>query len=65
MQKITRESAEAVLKTIEADSKIRIEQAGGTCWSRIGDDDDGKVLVIKFYVPKGHQTELADFVPED
>ena len=65
-EQITREAAKVLLNMIEADSKIKIEQAGATSWSRIGYDEDGVVLLLKIHVPKGTQTQLTEFEePED
>jgi len=58
----TKETATALLKMIQADARLKIEQAGGTVWSRIGDDDDGVTLVVKVVIPPGTQTKMTEFV---
>lgn len=62
--RITYDTAEAILKMVEADAVSKIKGAGArTCWTKIGRDGDAVVLIVKVYTDEG-QTKLGEYIQE-
>jgi len=58
---MTKEAADILLKSIEADAKTKIKAVGGHCYTRIGNDEQGKVLMIQLTCITENQTKITDF----
>ena len=64
VSRIDRDAAEAILKIVEADARTKIEAAGAKVWTKIGDDDESVVLIIKVTTDEA-QTELNEFFGQE
>lgn len=58
---LTKETARALLKLIQADIKNKVKIVGGSSWTRVADSGDSVTLIIKIDCIGKNHTTLDEF----
>lgn len=61
---LTKETARALLRLIQADAKNKVKTAGGSSWTKVADSNSSVTLVIKVDCIDENQTVLDEFEQE-